>query len=136
MRLDKYLAHAQLGTRKEVKKLIRSKRVRVNDEICTKEDRQLQKEDCVYVDDELLVYDELVYLMLYKPQGVISATEDRVHTTVMDIFDAPLPKNCFPVGRLDIDSEGLLLITNDGQLAHQLLSPKKHVDKTFLYWSA
>ena len=91
MRLDKYLAHAQLGTRKEVKKLIRSKRVRVNDEICTKEDRQLQKEDCVYVDDELLVYDELVYLMLYKPQGVISATEDRVHTTVMDIFDAPLP---------------------------------------------
>ena len=131
MRLDKYLAHAQLGTRKEVKKLIRSKRVRVNDEICVKEDRKLQKEDCVYVDDELLAYDELVYLMLYKPQGVISATEDRIHTTVMDILDAPLPKNCFPVGRLDIDSEGLLLITNDGQLAHQLLSPKKHVGKTY-----
>ena len=86
----------------------------------------------VCIDGEELYYESLVYLMLYKPQGVISATQDEEHETVLDGIDVLLPKGCFPVGRLDIDTEGLLLITNDGQLSHRLLSPKHHVAKTYL----
>lgn len=131
MRLDKYLAHAGVGTRKEVKQLIRKKHVRVNGELITKDDAHVDEDAVVYVDDECIYYEQFVYLMLNKPQGVISATEDDQYETVLDCFDVTLPKGCFPVGRLDIDTEGLLLITNDGKLAHRLLSPKHHVKKTY-----
>lgn len=131
MRLDKYLAHAGVGTRKEVKQLIRKKHVRVNGELVTKDDIHVDEDAEIYVDDECIYYEKFVYLMLNKPQGVISATDDEQYQTVLDCFDVTLPKGCFPVGRLDIDTEGLLLITNDGKLAHRLLSPKHHVKKTY-----
>ena len=132
MRLDKYLAHAGIGTRKEVKLLIRKKHICVNGEICTKDDTHIdENHDQITFDGEDISYESVVYLMLYKPAGVISATIDDMHATVFDCIDALLPTDCFPVGRLDIDTEGLLLITNDGKLAHDLLSPKKHVMKTY-----
>lgn len=131
MRLDKYLSHAGIGTRKEVKQLIRKKHVKVNGNLITKDDAHVDEQAEVMVDEEIVYYEPFVYLMLNKPSGVISATEDGEHETVLDCFDVMLPKGCFPVGRLDIDTEGLLLITNDGKLAHRLLSPKQHVQKTY-----
>lgn len=132
MRLDKYLAHAGIGTRKEVKLLIRKKHICVNGVVCTKDDMHIDEHrDVITFDGEDISYEPVVYLMLNKPSGVISATVDDMHATVFDCIDALLPTDCFPVGRLDIDTEGLLLITNDGKLAHQLLSPSKHVWKTY-----
>lgn len=132
MRLDKYLAHAMIGTRKEVKQMIRKKRVHVNGVLVTKDDVHIQENvDEVKVDGEVIAYDQMVYIMLYKPNGVVSAVRDKEHATVLDCIDAILPPGCFPVGRLDIDTEGLLLITNDGVLSHRLLSPKHHVSKTY-----
>lgn len=132
MRLDKYLAHAGYGSRKEVKQAIRKGLVRINDVECRKDDTRIQEGiDVVSVNGEEVVYEAVVYIMLNKPQDVVSATSDPTHETVLDCIDAILPRDCFPVGRLDIDTEGLLLITNDGKLAHRLLSPKNHVVKTY-----
>lgn len=132
MRLDKFLAHAQIGTRKEVKQIIRKKRVCVNGVVCSKDDTHIDEtQDIITIDGEEVYYEQYVYIMLNKPQGVISATQDTQHETVLDCIDVLLPKGCFPVGRLDIDTEGLLLITNDGKLSHQLLSPKHHIDKRY-----
>lgn len=132
MRLDKFLAHAQIGTRKEVKQMIRKKRVCVNGVICCKDDMHIDEtQDEITIDGEEVLYEQYVYLMLNKPQGVVSATQDALHETVLDCIDVLLPKGCFPVGRLDIDTEGLLFITNDGKLSHQLLSPKHHVKKRY-----
>ena len=112
MRLDKYLAHAGLGTRKEVKLAIRKGRVSVNGEVCRKDDRKIQEgADVVCLDKEEIYYEAVVYIMLNKPQDVVSATSDPTYETVLDCIDAFLPKDCFPVGRLDMDTEGLLLIT-------------------------
>ena len=132
MRLDKFLAHAGIGTRKEVKELIRKKRVSVNGVIQKKDDVKIDElKDEVCVDGEVIRYQQFVYYMLNKPQGVVSATVDSQYKTVLECFDCYLPDDVFPVGRLDIDTEGLLLISNDGQLAHRLLSLKYHVDKTY-----
>lgn len=132
IRLDKFLAHAGLGTRKEVKQLIRSKRIKVNDQLVRNDDLKIDEhQDRVMLDDELISYEPMIYMMLNKPAGVISATFDEKQATVMDCFDKFIPLDAFPVGRLDIDTEGLLLITNDGALAHELLAPKKHVDKVY-----
>ncbi len=131
MRLDKFLAHAGVGTRNEVKKLIRAKAVKVNGELCKKEDVHIDEDhDLVMVHDEIIYYEKFRYYMLNKPQGVISSTEVGPQKTVLDCLDENI-QDLFPVGRLDIDTEGLLLITNDGQLAHELLSPKKHVEKCY-----
>lgn len=131
MRLDKFLVHVGQGSRTQVKQLVKEKRVLVNGTIAKKADAKINEyEDEISVDGIVQNYAQFVYLMLNKPQGVVSATEDNVHRTVIDLIDEPA-KGLFPVGRLDIDTEGLLLITNDGQLAHRLLSPKKHVDKTY-----
>ena len=131
IRLDKLLCHAGFGTRKEVKKLIRSKRVTVNQEIVTSDDLKVDEvNDWIEVDEERVIYSEFVYFMLNKPQGVISSTEEGPTKTVLDLLDEPYA-NLFPVGRLDKDTEGLLLITNDGALAHHLLSPRHHVAKTY-----
>ena len=109
MRLDKYLAHAGLGTRKEVKLAIRKGRVSVNGEVCRKDDRKIQEgADVVCLDKEEIYYEAVVYIMLNKPQDVVSATSDPTYETVLDCIDAFLPKDCFPVGRLDMDTEGLL----------------------------
>lgn len=132
MRLDKYLAHAGLGTRKEVKKLIRAKAVRVNDNIIRNDDYKINEQsDEVFVHDELIFYQDFYYLMLNKPDGYVSATMDDRDPTVLELIYEDFAFSLFPVGRLDKDSEGLLLLTNDGPLAHQLLSPKKHVDKEY-----
>lgn len=132
IRLDKFLAHAGLGTRKEVKQLIRSKRIKVNDQLVRNDDLKIdENKDVVMLDDEQVSYEQMIYMMLNKPAGVISATFDEKQATVMDCFDEFIPLDAFPVGRLDIDTEGLLLITNDGALAHELLAPKKHVDKVY-----
>lgn len=131
MRLDKYLAHAGLGSRKELKQLIRKGHVSINDVICKKDDMHIQEEDIISLDGEVIRYQSVVYIMLNKPSDVVSATSDDRYPTVLDCIDEMIPKDCFPVGRLDLDSEGLLLITNDGVLAHDVLSPKKHVDKTY-----
>ncbi|MGN1342990.1 MAG: pseudouridine synthase [Traorella sp.] len=132
MRLDKYLAHVGLGSRKEVKEYIRKQRIRVNGKIVKKDDYKVdENNDIVSFDQQVLTYKKYVYYMLNKPQGVISATYDLHDKTVLDCFDCFLPDDVFPVGRLDKDSEGLLLISNDGDLAHKLLSLKYHVDKTY-----
>ncbi len=132
MRLDKLLAHCGFGTRKEVKELIKKGYVKVNDCIVTKDKTQVDpQQDTVYVEDEPIIYEEYVYYMLNKPAGYVSATEDFIHPTVVDLIDDYYRDDLFPVGRLDIDTEGLLLLTNDGVLAHQLLSPKKHCPKVY-----
>ncbi len=132
IRLDKYLADMQVGTRSEVKELIRKKRVTVNDNIVTKPESKINTDgDSVNVDGNAVGYHEYEYFMLNKPAGVVSATDDNTCTTVNDLIKTNNRKDLFPVGRLDKDTEGLLIITNDGAMAHDLLSPKKHVDKTY-----
>ena len=132
LRLDKYLADMGIGTRSEIKEWIRKGRVTLNDAVCTKpESKVTVGTDLVSFDNALVGYVKHQYIMLYKPAGVVSATNDNVSTTVLELIEDQKCKDLFPVGRLDKDTEGLLLITNDGELAHQLLSPKKHVDKVY-----
>lgn len=133
MRLDKLLANMGYGSRKEVKQLLKEKAVTVDG--CVVKDAAMKvdpDQQDVSVYGERIIYKEFIYLMMNKPPGVISATEDRYDETVIDLLD-PLAQHFkpFPVGRLDKDTEGLLLITNDGYLSHNLLSPKKHVPKTY-----
>lgn len=132
-RLDKLLSHSGYGTRKEIKKLCKSNRVKVNEKVMKDPSFHVNPEqDQIYVGDERVTYRKYIYLMMNKPPGVISATEDGREQVVVDLIDAKyLRFSPFPVGRLDKDTEGLLLLTNDGQMAHQLLSPKKHVPKTY-----
>lgn len=131
VRLDKYLADMNVGTRSEVKTLIKKKCVKVNGAIVNKENIKIDMEnDEVMLNDSIIKYVEYEYYMLNKPAGVVSATEDSKDRTVVDLIKENT-KELFPVGRLDKDTEGLLILTNDGQLAHNLLSPKKHVDKKY-----
>lgn len=132
MRLDKFLTELGIGTRKEVKEIVKKGHIKVNENIAKNSDIKIdENNDKIYLDNELLVYEKFVYLMLNKPAGVVSATFDNRDKTVIDLIDEYKHLNLFPFGRLDKDSEGLLIISNDGQLAHNLLSPKKHVDKTY-----
>ena len=134
MRLDKFLAHTGFGTRKEVKQLLKSKAVTVDGEIKTDAKYQVKtQEQCVKVYDELVLYKEYVYFMMNKPGGYLSATSDARYQTVTDLLHADdLKYEVFPAGRLDRDTEGLVLLTNDGQLSHDIISPKKDVFKTYL----
>lgn len=132
MRLDKLLAHAGYGTRKEVKALIKNQLVSVNGSFAIKDKTQIDVfHDTIEVAGEVLKYSQYQFIMLNKPAGVISANRDDIHETVMDLFDCFIGTDMFCVGRLDMDTEGLLLICNDGKLAHRLLSPKHHVDKCY-----
>ncbi|NLC43823.1 MAG: rRNA pseudouridine synthase [Clostridiales bacterium] len=133
MRLDKILANSGFGSRKEVKSLIKSGAVLVSNEIVKDPGFLVDiDEEDLLVNGKRLQYKEFHYLMMNKPPGFISATWDRDSKTVIDLLDEPYNKfGLFPVGRLDKDTEGLLLLTNDGQLAHKLLSPKKQVPKTY-----
>lgn len=132
IRLDKYLADMGLGTRTEVKKKIRKGQISVNGKVMKEPEYKTDTDtDVVLADGKPLSYETFEYYMLNKPQGVVSATEDRKEKTVLDLISSKKRKDLFPAGRLDKDTEGLLLITNDGALAHQLLSPKKHVDKQY-----
>jgi 16S rRNA pseudouridine516 synthase len=131
IRLDKYLADMQTGTRSQVKEYIRKGRVAINNVTVKSSDIKIDTEtDTVSFDGQPVGYVEYEYYMLNKPAGVITATNDKSSTTVTDLISSKR-KDLFPVGRLDKDTEGLLLITNDGALAHRLLAPKSHVDKTY-----
>ncbi|MCQ2772593.1 MAG: rRNA pseudouridine synthase [Bacilli bacterium] len=132
MRLDKYLANSGVGSRKEVKILIRKKRISV-DGVIAKSDSIDIKEGInhVYLDGEEIIYKEFYYVLLNKPQGYISSVEPGVYPPVTDLIPEYAFANLFPVGRLDVDTTGTLLLTNDGELCHQLLAPKYHVDKTY-----
>jgi 16S rRNA pseudouridine516 synthase len=131
LRLDKYLADMGIGTRSEVKGYIRKGRVKVNKEVAKAADLKITAEDYVTFDEQVISYVKTEYYMLNKPGGVVSATRDKFASTVVDLIEEGKRKDLFPVGRLDKDTEGLLLITNDGDLAHRLLSPKKHVSKCY-----
>ncbi|MBD2846068.1 rRNA pseudouridine synthase [Paenibacillus sp. IB182496] len=133
MRLDKLLANMGCGTRSEVKKAIKEGRVEIDGETVRDAGRLLYPDrDEVRLDGETVTYQETIYLLMNKPPGVVSATEDKRDRTVIDLLAPPdRLLRPFPVGRLDKDTEGLLLLTNDGKLAHELLSPRKHVDKTY-----
>lgn len=131
-RLDKFLTSSGLGTRSEVKTLIKHGKITLNGEIIKKSDQKIDTDvDLVCFAGKKITYISHLYLMLNKPKGVVSATEDNISATVIDLIKEGKHLNLFPVGRLDKDTEGLLLITNDGDLAHNLLSPKKHINKKY-----
>lgn len=133
-RLDKSLASQGLGSRKEVHALIKSGRVTVDGEICKKPEQKLDPEKAeITVDGKPIGTDKFIYIMMNKPAGVVCATKDNIDKTVLDILPPELRRRgLFPAGRLDKDTEGLLIITNDGDFAHKMLSPKKHVDKQYI----
>jgi 16S rRNA pseudouridine516 synthase len=132
MRLDKYLAQMGCGTRTEVKDKIRAGAVTVNGVVCKKPESKVNENtDQITCQGVSISYQANVYYLFYKPSGCVTATTDRMHKTVLDYFTDVKRTDLFPVGRLDLDTEGLLLITNDGELAHNLLSPTKHVPKTY-----
>jgi len=132
MRLDKYLSNMGVGTRSEVKKTIAYGKVQVNGLTTKKINHSVNPDtDEVTAYGQVIGFEEHVYIMLNKPAGYLSATEDKVDKTVMDLINHPRKKQLFPVGRLDKDTVGLLLLTDDGKLSHLLRSPKKHVPKTY-----
>ena len=131
-RLDKLLASAGLGSRSQVKNLLRQGKVLVNGKKALRPELKVnieQNEICV--DGKKIEFQKYRYVMLHKPAGVITATKDQRQKTVLELISPDMRKNLFPVGRLDKDTVGLLLLTNDGDLAHQMLSPAKHVDKVY-----
>ncbi len=132
MRLDKFLGNHGFGTRKEVKLLVKRGAVKINDVLVKKADIKIVPEnDTVTVYDEPVVYEPFVYIMLNKPAGYISSTKDYKDETVLELIDGLEHYDLHPVGRLDKDTEGLLILTNDGQFSHDVLSPRKHVNKTY-----
>ena len=132
MRLDKYLAETAQCTRSEAKTLLNRGRVTVNGVVCKKGDTQLREGDSVAVDGAPLAYQQFVYLMLNKPEGVVSASTDKRDTTVVDLIGDAYPRReLFPAGRLDKTSTGFVLLTDDGGFAHEILAPKRHVSKTY-----
>ncbi len=133
MRLDKYLCSCGLGTRSEVKKIIRSKRIKVNDITVDTSDCKVDENSNVTLDGKTLEYNKYTYIMLNKPSGCLSATKDDHKTTVTDLLDKKYQNiGLFPVGRLDRDTVGLVILSNDGDFAHNTLSPKKHISKTYI----
>ena len=130
-RLDKFLCDLNIGTRSQVKSFIQKGMVTVNDVIVKKSECKVSESDIICFQGQILSSEEYSYYMLHKPAGIISATEDSMHQTVLDYFKEEPCKNLYPVGRLDKDTEGLLLITNDGELGHRLLSPRHHIPKTY-----
>lgn len=133
MRIDRLLCHMGIGSRSEIKKHLKTFRVKVNGEILKNSNTQIDTEkDKVYFDDELVSYKEFTYLMLNKPKDCISATFDKNLKTVIDLLEFPYSNmELFPVGRLDIDTTGFLILTNDGKFSYNITSPKKNVNKKY-----
>ena len=132
MRLDKFLANSGVGSRSIVKRLIKDKRIKVNGEIVRSDSFNVdESKDIVLFDDLEVKYKEFYYVLLNKPQGYVSAVIDNVYPPVTDLLPEYAFAKLFPVGRLDVDTTGVLLLTNDGELAHKLISPKYHVDKVY-----
>lgn len=132
IRIDKYLCDISIGSRSEIKEYIRKKLITVDGVVVTDPGMKISEDSAVTFKGEPLQYKQFRYYMLNKPQGVVSATKDNIDTTVMDLLKGVNTRDMFPVGRLDKDTEGLLIITNDGELSHRLLSPRSHVDKCYL----
>lgn len=133
-RIDKLLVQGGVGSRRDVQKIIRDGRMRINGEICRKPETKADEDsDEITVDGQAVNCEKYIYIMMNKPAGVVSATVDNRDKTVIDILPREMKRSgLFPAGRLDKDTEGLLIITNDGDFAHRMLSPKKHVDKTYV----
>ena len=133
MRLDKFLCETGFGTRSQVKEMLKKGQVTVNGVAAKKPEQKIDEhKDQITCQGKTASYEKYVYYMLYKPAGVVSATEDKREKTVLDLLKSEDRRDgIFPVGRLDKDTEGFLLLTDDGDLAHRLLSPRKHVDKTY-----
>ena len=131
MRLDKFLSDMGVGSRSELKRSIRKGLVTVDGQVQKDPGADVDTTSEIFFDGNPVLYQSFEYYMMNKPADVISASEDRRQKTVLDLMDSRKRKDLFPAGRLDRDTEGLLLITNDGQLAHRLLSPKHHVDKCY-----
>lgn len=133
MRLDKYLKECGYGSRSEVKKIIKNKNILINDVIVTNSDYNVNLSfDIVKFKDEVIKYQKYYYFLLNKPGGYLSATSDNSQPTILDFFSDYSHLDLFPVGRLDKDTTGAIIITNDGELAHRLISPKYHVDKVYI----
>lgn len=133
MRIDKYLCACQVGTRSEVKKYIKQKLVTVNGVVAQKPDDKMDEtKDLVCFRGKEIIYEQYSYYLFHKPAGCVTAVTDDTHKTVMDYFPEEMKKGLSPVGRLDRDTEGLLIITNDGAFAHHIISPSHHVPKTYL----
>ena len=133
MRLDKFLAHTGVGTRSEVKKLIKHGYVMINHELAFSPNQIINEAtDHVTFDGKTLIYEPFIYLMMHKPQGYLSATFDYKSPVVLDLIPEYAHRDLFPVGRLDVDTTGLLLITDDGDLGHRLTSPKNEVEKEYI----
>ncbi len=131
-RLDKFLVEMSVASRSTIKDMAKKGRITVNGQIVKASDTKIDESaDVVAVDGQVIAFSSTEYFMLNKPAGVITATLDKKARTVLDLLDERTRNDLFPVGRLDKDTEGLLLITNDGDLAHRLLAPKKHVDKVY-----
>lgn len=131
-RLDKFLVEMSVASRSTIKDMAKKGRITVNGQIVKASDTKIDESaDVVAVDGQVIAFSSTEYFMLNKPAGVITATLDKKAKTVLDLLDERTRNDLFPVGRLDKDTEGLLLITNDGDLAHRLLAPKKHVDKVY-----
>lgn len=132
MRLDRFLANSGLGTRKEVKALIKQGLIKVNEEVIKSDSFNIdENNDEIKVNEEIITYHQFYYVLLNKPEGYVSATNDNVYPPVTDLVAEYQFAKLFPVGRLDVDTTGVLLLTNNGTLAHQLLAPRYHVDKTY-----
>lgn len=131
--MDKFLANQDIGSRSQVKQYIKKGMISVNGTVCKSPEQKIDENtDLISYNGTIISYQKHHYYMLNKPAGCVSATNDNLHTTVLDLLKGSVPvKSLFPVGRLDIDTEGLLLITDDGELSHNLLSPSKHVAKTY-----
>lgn len=130
MRLDNFLNKALSVSRSEASKIIKDKKIIVNDKIVTKKDTYIdEQKDVIKYNGEIITYKEFIYIMLNKPKGYLSATKDGKEKTVIDLID--IKRDIFPVGRLDKDTEGLLLLTNNGKYAHYLTSPNHHVEKKY-----
>lgn len=132
-RIDKIIAAQTEYSRKDVKKLILQKRIKVNNELIFKSEEKVdENNDLISIDGQIINVKEFVYLILNKPKGYISATEDKTQQTVLDLIDEKyMHRQLFPAGRLDKDTTGMMIITDDGQFAHNILAPKKHISKTY-----
>lgn len=131
VRVDKIMSELGFGSRSEIKKYAKAGKIRINDKVIKKADEKIDSErDKLYFEGRQVVVEEFETYVLYKPAGYVCATKDNVHKTVMELIDSDR-KNIVPVGRLDLDTEGLLILTNDGALNHRLVSPASHVDKVY-----
>lgn len=131
VRVDKILSELGFGSRQEIKKYVKAGKIKINDRTVKKPEEKINSEnDIIYFDGKEIEVEEFETYILYKPAGYVCATNDNVHRTVMELIDSKR-KNIVPVGRLDLDTEGILILTNDGDLNHRLVSPASHVDKSY-----